>query len=135
MAMLNSRQWALYAYLKDRGDQWTKQEDIAYALNEWYRFLESDNFHDSNARLLMTKDIRAINDNEVIQKIIISGSKGIKLANEEEFSLYIKRQYGSVLRRLQRIRHKEKKGAMDGQTRIVFKSERDVIEAFLHSNN
>ena len=130
MKRLNSRQWALYTFLKERGDQWTLQEDIAKELFELYYF-NSENFHDSNARNLMTKDIRAINDNEAIQKIIISGSRGIKLANEEEFSQYIKRQYGSVFRRLKRIRQKEQKGQMNGQTRFVFKAERDVIEAFL----
>ena len=134
MSRLNSRQWALYAYLKERGDQWTFQEDIARDLIEWYYFKKEDDFHNSNARMLMTKDIRAINDNSVIQKIIISSPRGVKLANETEFSQYIKSQYKSVFRKLKQIRLKEQKGLMNGQTRLVFKSERDVIEAFLQEN-
>ena len=133
MAQLNSRQWALYAFLKERGNQWTLQEDIAKELFEWYYYTNGD-FHNSNARMLMTKDIRAINDNTVIQKIIISSPNGIKLATEEEFNKYIKNEYISVFKKLKRIRQKEKKGALNGQARLVFNSERDIIEAFLQES-
>ena len=81
----------------------------------------------------MTKDIRAINDSSVIQKVIISNpSRGVKIATEEEWQECIKREYISVFKRLKRIRNKERKGALNNQTRLVFKSERDTIEAFLH---
>lgn len=131
---MNKRQFALYNYLKEQGDKWTFQEEIARNLVEWYYFKSGENFHNSNARLLMTKDIRAINDDPVIQKIIISSPRGIKLANETEFNAYIKGQYKSVFSKLKRIRQKERKASLDGQTRLVFKSERDCIEAFLKEN-
>ena len=129
MSRLESRQWALYAYLKERGDQWSKQEDIAKDLFEWYPFADGY-FHDSKARLQMTMDIRAINDNATIQKIIISSSNGIKLANEEEFNRYIRSEYKSVFKKLMRIRTKERKGKLDGQTQFNF-SGFEQIEAFL----
>jgi len=132
MSELNPRQWRLYEFLKEQGDVWTTQKNIAYGLHGWYDTSFTDSqFHDSKTRLMIMKDIRAINDSGVIQKIIISSSKGVKIANEEEWKECIKRDYISVFKRLERIRNKERKGRMDGQTRLVFKSERDTIEAFL----
>lgn len=130
--LLTPRQWRLYNFLKERGDVWTTQIDIAYALKDHYDVsFKNDRFHDSKARLQMTMDIRKINDNDVIQKIIISSPKGIKIANESEFDEYIYKELGGVLRRLSRVRRKAEKAKMNGQTRIVFKSERDTIEAFI----
>lgn len=133
MSELNPRQWALYNYLKERGDQWTFQEDIAYALPQWYCPAENGDFHNTRERHRMTNDIRIINESNVIQKVIISNPKcGVKIATEAEWQAAISREYASVFKKLKRIRQKERKGRMDGQTRLTFKSERDVIEAFLH---
>ena len=133
MEPLNGRQLTLYRYLIRQGDRWRKQEDIAAELFLWYPF-GNGNFHDSTARMLMTKDIQAINESDEIQKVIISGKRGIKLANREEFSRYIKRQYSSVFRRLKRIRAKERKGHLDGQSYFVYETDQDVINAFLQEN-
>lgn len=134
MSELNSRQFALYNYLKSRGNEWTYQEDIAKALPDWYAPIEeAKDYHNTKERHLMTKDIRAINESSVIQKVIISNpSRGVKIATEDEWKECIKREYTSVFNKLKRIRNKERKGLMNGQTRLVFKTERDTIEAFLH---
>ncbi len=130
--MLTPRQWALYNYLKEQGDQWTTQIDIAYALKHYYDVsFENSKFHDSKARLQITMDIRALNDSEVIQKIIMSGSKGVKIANESEFNTYIGREINAAVRRLMRAKRKAEKGNRDGQMRLVLGRERDTIEAFL----
>ena len=130
--MLTPRQWALYNFLKERGDQWTTQIDIAYALSQFYDTTFSDEkFHDSRARLQITMDIRAINDSDIIQKIIISSSKGVKIANESEFNTYIGREINAAVRRLMRAKKKAQKGNRDGQMRLVLNKERDTIEAFL----
>lgn len=135
MNKLNARQICLYDYLESQGDKWNRQEDIAYALNRWYLPRISEDFHNSVSRSLMTKDIQTINESAEIQKIIISSSRGIKLANEAEFVDYIKNQYNSVFRKLKRIRIKERKGLMNGQTRLTFSTERDVVEAFLQEDD
>lgn len=134
MSELNPRQWALYRFLMEQGDVWTHQEDIAKALPDYYAPIEEvKDYHNTRERHLMTKDIRALNDSSVIQKVIISNpSKGVKIATEAEWQECIKREYISVFKRLKRIRNKERKGLLNGQTRLVFKSERDTIEAFLH---
>ena len=130
--MLTPRQWALYEFLKEQGDEWTTQLDIAFALNDFYDVsFDINKFHDSRARLQLTMDIRALNESDVIQKIIMSGSKGVKIANESEFNTYIGREINAAVRRLMRAKKKAEKGNRDGQMRLVLNKERDTIEAFL----
>jgi hypothetical protein len=133
---LNSRQWALYNLLKNNPDKYLTQLEIAYALREYYdTSFYNDQFHDSATRHVLTKDIRAINNSDVIQKIIISTSKGVKIASSAEFEQYINAEFASIFRKLARTRQKAKKAGLDGQMRIVLGSERDTIEAFADDIN
>jgi hypothetical protein len=115
------------------------QQEICYNLSMQFgvNWLEvfSGNFHDSAARHLLTKDIRAINKSDVIQKIIISNSKGVKIASSAEFEQYINAEFASIFRKLARTRQKAKKAGLDKQMRIVLGNERDTIEAFADSIN
>ena len=97
--------------------------------------LSAEVFHDSKARHMLTADIRAINKSDVIQKIIISTGKGVKIASSAEFEKYINAEFASIFRKLERTRQKAKKAGLDGQMRIVLGSERDTIEAFADSIN
>lgn len=133
MNELNARQWRLYRLLREQGDKWTLQRDIAAELPEFYPIGEGRAFHDSGARLLMTRDISEINNSGIIQKIIISGRRGVKLANKEEARAYIARKYSAVFRSLARVRLLEHKAGLDGQTRLVFGRERGTIQAFTDS--
>ena len=130
MSELNARQWRLYNHLKENGDTWEKQRDIARSLPELYQITEGQPFHDSGARLLMTKDIQEINKSDIIQKIIISSSQGVKLANKEEARQFIAGRFASVLASLERVRKLERKAGLDGQLRLVFGREREIIQAF-----
>jgi hypothetical protein len=130
MSELNARQWRLYNHLKESGDTWEKQRDIARSMPELYPITEGQPFHDSGARLLMTKDIQAINKSDIIQKIIISSSQGVKLANKEEARRFIAGRCASVLASLERVRKLERKAGLDGQLRLVFGREREIIQAF-----
>ena len=133
---LNPRQWAVYNLLKNNPDRYYTQLDIVLKLREWFVLdFTADTFHDSRARHMLTKDIRAINNSEVIQKIIISNSKGVKIASSAEFEKYINAEFASIFRKLERTRQKAKKAGLDGQMRIVLGSERDTIEAFADSLN
>ncbi len=133
---LNPRQWAVYNLLKNNPDRYLTQLEIAYALDEYYdTSFYNDQFHDSATRHLLTKDIRAINKSEVIQKIIISTPKGVKIASSAEFERYINAEFAAIFRKLARTRQKAKKAGLDGQMRIVLNSERDTIEAFADSIN
>ena len=133
---LNPRQWALYNLLKNNPDRYMTQIEIVYGLREYYDTTFSDDqFHDSNARHMLTADIRKINASDIIQKIIISNSKGVKIASSEEFAQYINAEFAAIFRKLARTRQKAKKAGLDGQMRIVLGSERDTIEAFADSIN
>lgn len=130
MSELNARQWRLYKHLKENGDTWEKQRDIARSLSDLYQITEGQPFHDSGARLLMTKDIQEINKSDIIQKIIISSAQGVKLANEAEARQFIAGRFASVLASLERVRKLERKAGLDGQLRLVFGREREIIRAF-----
>lgn len=131
---LTPRQWELYNFLKRHGAMWLYQYEIGRTLYGYKG--DAASFHDTGARHALTDDIRAINDSNVIQKIILSTPRGIKLATKEEFEQYIKGEFAAVFRRLARVRKKAKKGLRDGQIKITFESkERDTVEAFLKVEN
>lgn len=132
---LTPRQWALYEFLKQQGDNWTTQFKVALNVKEyWFSDIPLTGFHDSPARHAMTNDIRAINESGIIQKVIISSSKGIKIANEKEFDVYIGRLINAAVRKLQRVKKLAEKGNRDGQMRIVLNQERDTVKAFIDSD-
>lgn len=136
MSELNPRQWAVYNLLKNNPDRYLTQLSIVYALKDYYDMsFYNDQFHDSPARHMLTKDIRAINQSDVIQKVIISCSKGVKIANKEEFEKYINAEFAAIFRKLARTRQKARKAGLDGQMRIVLGTERDTIEAYADSIN
>ena len=63
----------------------------------------------------------------MFEKIIISNSKGMKLATEEEFYKYINNQYRAIFRKLKRVREIERKARRNNQ--ITFMG--NFVEAFL----
>ena len=132
---LTSRQWKLYNFLKDQGDSWTQQNVIADAL--WIEYGKPDTdatlFHNTAAAREISKDVQVINGSGVIQKIILSGNKGHKLATEEEADKFIGKRILSAVASLNRAKQLAKKAGRDGQYRLVFGKEREVIEAFLDS--
>lgn len=131
--MLNSRQWALYRYLKDKGDQWTTQEQIAGDLQHIYFDNDYNRpFHDRNCRKVLTADIRAINESDYIHKPILSSSKGIKLANEQEWDKYIANNINSTINRLKRLKKMAEKADKNGQMRIKLSDyQKEVYESFI----
>lgn len=134
---LNKRQWALYRYLKEKGDIWTTQYQIAEDLREIYDYEEDDltPFHDQQVRHVITKDIRAINESDYIHKPILSGSQGIKIANSKEFDLYIGSHINSAVNRLKRLKKLAAKGSRDGQYRLKLSAyQKELYECFMDSN-
>ncbi len=136
---LNKRQWVLYNYLKANCDVWLYRRRIVQDLAAYYpcekEILRSNAFLNCPARHLLTDDIRALNESDHIQKIIISnGGNGVKLASKEEAEKHIKAQYSTIFRQLKRARLMEKKAGLDGQLRIVMGSEREIVQAFTDSN-
>lgn len=132
-AMAAERCRVLYEYLVRQGNQWTELIDICSDLSDFYPYMSwllgvgSETFHDSNARVMITNDIRTINKSGDFEKIIISNKNGVKIASEEEAERYLRNQYFAALRRLKRLHILEKKANIDNQ--ITFDNK--VIRAFL----
>lgn len=128
---LNGRQWALYRFIKENGNNWMKLKDIASYLTEYYGTFKG-NWNNSKVRRTITRDIDVIERSGVIQKVIIKGYKGIKLAaNEEEAIKYLKNYKFESLKSLKKYWIAINKVSLDGQYRLVSGKERDVIEAFI----
>ena len=128
MSELTPRQWKLYDFLKEQED-WVKQEHISSSLPDLYGTDETP-FHDTMARMHITNDIRAIKNSDVIQKIILSNAKGVKVATADEFDEYFEKKSASLKRQFKLLYKQLKKAQANNQTRIVYNSERDFIEAF-----
>lgn len=131
---LSTRQFRLYDYLKSKGDQWTTQFQIVNDLRDFYHYVEDDfvTFHDNQARKLLTNDIRAINESDYLPKPILSGPRGVKIANEQEFDLYIGSNINAVVRRLKRLKKMAKKGSNHNQYRLKMSEyQKDIYEAFV----
>lgn len=117
----------LMEYLYMRGDKWTTMEQVTDSINRYPAYFRCKNYHNSATRRLLTKDIEYINSTDVFDKIIISGSKGIKIANEDELGEFLKVEFKEVFKKLKRLRHIAKKATHDQQISLEGK----IREIFL----
>lgn len=121
-----ARQEALYRFLLERGDQWTSMEQTTDSIKLYPAYFRT-NYHNSAARRLLTHDIEQINASERFEKIIVSGSHGIKIANESEFSRFLTAELKEVFKKLWRVRKLAGKAGHDQQIDL----EGQIREAFL----
>ena len=121
-----TRQMHLYAFLRDRGDKWTSMEETTDSISDYPAYFRS-NYHNSQARRLLTRDIEAINSSDEFEKIIISGNRGIKLADATEFEKFIRSETAEIFRKLKRVRKLIKKGSKDQQVTL----EGEIEEPFI----
>ena len=128
---MNERQNALYEFLKSRADRWTAEFEIGRELYEYYgnseACLSPADYHNTTERKILSLDVAQINGSADFEKIIISCSKGIKIASENEFAEHIRRQYAAIFRKLRRVRTMEKKARLHNQIGI----DGETVDAFL----
>ena len=120
-----ARRETLYSFLLARGDKWTRMQATVNRLVIYPAY--GVNFHNSGSRRLLTADIEAINSSDKFEKIIVSGSRGIKIANETEFEKFLSSEFSEVFRKLRRVRRIAQKGSRDQQIDLEGK----IAEAFL----
>lgn len=89
--------------------------------------LAPENYHETLERKVLSNSIADINGSTEFEKIIISSSKGIKIASENDFAAHIRRQYIAIFRKLRRIRAMEKKARLHNQIGI----DGETVDAFL----
>ena len=112
------RRRALYAFLLGR-EGWISMFDLAYHMKDLYPgYGWVSNFHNSYIRRKITADIEAINDDPEFPMIIISSTKGVKIADRDEFERWIRAEYAEIFSKLGRVRYLAKKAGLDGQVLI-----------------
>ena len=121
-----ARQEALYSFLLARGDKWTSMEQATDSVKEYPAYFRGT-YHNSYARRLLTRDIEQMNGSEKFEKIIVSGSRGIKLATETDFEKFLEAELREVFRKLKRLRRLARKGSRDQQINL----EGRIAETFL----
>ncbi len=127
MSSLSSRAWRLYTYLKEHYDEekFISKKELAENCGYAYNDNSQRNCVDMEA------DVRAINDCDIIQKIVVSDSKGYKIGNEEQVFDYLNKRFSRDLKSMKLNWKLTRKVKMDKQMRIVFGQERDTIETFI----
>ena len=124
----------LYEYLINKGDKWTPQVEVARDLFAEFGngecCLAPEEYHDTQERHILSKVIGEINESYNFEKIIVSSSKGIKIANEEEHRRYLVGQYRSALKKLKRVCIMEKKCNLNNQIGIDGKAIMAFIKNF-----
>lgn len=130
---LTTRQWLLYAYLKDHKNEWKQLEEILCdrELRALYPLPRpTTEFNNRADRRQLTDDITALKNSDVIQVIILSNSKkGIKIASEEEYLEMLQKEKISCLKKLKQTYKQLEKASLNNQMRLVFGREKNVIES------
>ena len=124
------RQEALYRFLLSRGDVWSSM-DMATSFVRQYPAYFGENYHNSNARRLLTSDIQEINGSREYNCIIISGTRGIKLATEEEYENFVNSELSEIFSKLRRVRKIIRKGKRNLQLDM----EGRIATAFLEKDD
>ena len=131
---LSSRDFKLYDFLKKQGDNWTLQKDIALAMPDVFpcTIADMEDFHNSTARHMITNSIRRLNESGYVHKIILTGSKGVKIANYHEFDIYIGRNINSAVNRLKRLKRLSEKAGKNNQFRMkLSEHQKELYESFI----
>lgn len=124
---LTPRQWQLYKYLKEhyQPNIFIEKKELAKALGYAWNDKSDRNGRD------IESDVMALRESDTIQKIIVSSSKGYKIANEQECKDYLSKDWINIMKELKRHNVLRRKAKRHKQMRIVWNSERDTIEAFM----
>jgi hypothetical protein len=133
MSKLTTRTWKLYDLLKTNTERWMTQREIYEVLKGEYPIWDGvGDFHNTIARQEIASDIRELNDSDIIQKIILTNTLGVKIANEVEYKDYSVRKWKSIKGMIKRLAYKDNKAKLNGQMKLVFGDSiaRDFYETF-----
>ena len=129
---LNERQLKLAEYLEMYKDRWIKRQQILHDLFYIYG-IDNTNIYYSTSGSVLTKDIRALNESDIFEYLIISNSgRGVKIANKEELENALKKEKTIILKKLKRYWNKVDKANKNGQITYNFDESSIIfIKAFL----
>lgn len=116
---LNERQLKLASYLEMYKDRWIKRQQILHDLFYIYG-IDNTNIYYSTSGSVLTKDIRALNESESFEYLIINNSKkGVKIANQEELEQSLMNEKINILKKLKRLWNKIDKANKNGQIKMM----------------
>lgn len=127
---MNVRQYDLYKYLKENyaDGKYISKKEICEALPEYYSYDTKTNRHNVD----IEKDVRVINEWCNMQKCIVSNKRGYKIGNEQECNEYLTRRFNSIFKSLKTLYNIKKRLEQNGQYRLVFNNEREIMECFIN---
>lgn len=125
---MKNKDQALYELLLKNKDKYLTQEEVWEELNHDRWLWRDGSFHDSQERIALTKQINRLNRSYDFEGIIVSNSKGIKLATEKEAIKQLKSIYAMACKKLKYARDLEKKINRNGQFDIELKEYHSYIE-------
>ena len=119
---INQRQLNLYNYLLNQ-EGWVNRIDILRALAVDYNFHDFGDLYHNPSAVLLTSDIRALNNSSEVRKLIIHNSKrGIKIATKDEAREFLRKDQVENIKRMQKHYflqeklYKDGQGSMQGET-------------------
>lgn len=133
---MNSRQWRLYEYLKYRYSvnpnehvsTWEICKDLS---NDYHLEVKDANAHDSAAYVLIRNDINFMRKHpEEHMKVIVSSSKGYKIATESEANEWLEKVKNEAVAKFSIYWKNLKMAETNKQMRIVFNQEKQCVEIF-----
>ena len=136
---LTPRQWRLYELLKkiynDDSKAFMSTYQIIEAMPKDYYYLkvEMENgtpLHDCQCQQNIRADINALRNSNQIDRIVYSTSKGYKIATEEEADKLLHRWMSEAVAKLKMYWKNKKSAELNGQYRLVFNKERNIVEVF-----
>jgi hypothetical protein len=132
---LTTRQWKLYRLIKrvykSNPNKNLTNRSIYNAMYEDYPPLNpKSTWNNQAARRYITDDLSAIRASKIPQVIVLTTSRGSKIARKNEVN-QLERERISLLKSLKTVNSQLSKVKMDGQKRIVLNQEKEYIDTFL----
>lgn len=129
--LLTERQVALYRYLLKQ-DKFKNLREIILE-TDLYGSLEDYEFNNTNQRRQLTKDIRVLKASDNIFGVILSTTKGIKIATKEEYEHYFERQRIKQKKAMKLLNKQREKAKKHYQTKMDFETglNENYVVAFL----
>lgn len=128
---LNSRQWLLYTWLTEKNELVSLKQIYNAFENHYpdYR-QEKTTWANSSARRQITEDLNAIANSKCIYRVLVRSVNGVGFLSKEETEKFLANEHIRLTKELITFSQLSKKAGLDGQLRLVFANEREMIEAF-----
>jgi hypothetical protein len=135
--MLNDRQIDLYKFLLTQHSFISKKEICKAMPYHYPRHLEHNNNEGNKSVAFgnISKDIRAINNSDDIENVVIGTKKGYKIATHEEAKKYIESRFKRDLKSLKLNWKLKRKVNIDGQLRFEDEDIKEVMTFIKGGNN